>query len=202
MQEQRKKKAAFGDVAKGLMTPGAPRLTEEEQQQIEAEVPGELPDGEPSPLERASDQTGDQPGDHVIAKVPVPGGLNIPPYASVGYCRFKPGLTGRPDLGERTCITWGLTVADERLARQAARGDSSRTYEEMAKRMVRVVDGVKADWTGGNNKPGSVNRFWEQVWPKARTFLINQYIQTHTPTVEETADFFLDCCTFRTADPG
>jgi hypothetical protein len=207
--EKRSRRAAFGDVAKSMMTPAAPapRMSEEEalevERQADAEEEGDGPTEPESALEQAADQAGEaEQGDRVIRQVPVPGGLVIPPYANVGYVIFKPGLTGRPDLGLRTCVTWGLTVADERLARQAARGDSSRTYEEMAKRMIRVVDGAKADWTGGNPKVGSVNRFWEQIGPKARMLLVNQYMQTHSPTVEETADFFLGCCTFRTSLPG
>ena len=77
-----------------------------------------------------------------------------------------------------------------------------RLYEEMAKRTIRVVDGHRADWAGRKTAAGSVVRFWEEIGPKARMFVINQYLQTHTPNAEETADFFLNCCVYRTAAVG
>jgi hypothetical protein len=196
MTEQRKAPPSFGDAARQMMTPGAPRLTEAEQHEVEAEE--DAPD--PSPLASKAADPGDE--DELPEWVKMPGGLAIPPYKQVGYMRFKPELTERPDLGERTCVTWGLSVADERLARQAARGESTRLYEEMAKRTIRVVDGHRADWAGRKTAAGSVVRFWEEIGPKARMFVINQYLQTHTPNAEETADFFLNCCVYRTAAVG
>jgi len=198
MTEQRKVQAAFADVAKDLLAKDGARLSEAEQREIEAEAEEEIL-GEPSALQRKADNPVSESGAPAWAKVP--SNLVIPPWKQIGYVRFKPSLTERPDLGERMCITWGLSVVDERLARQAARGESTRMYEELAKRMIRSVDGHKADWTGKNGE-GSVNRFWEEIGPKSRAFLINQYLQTHTPTVEETADFFLDCCTYRTSVVG
>jgi hypothetical protein len=132
MSEQRTKgPASFGEIAKDLLTAGAPRLSEAEQDQVEAEADAELgdtPDG--SPLAEAASRREGEPHP-VIARVKVPTGLAIPPYKQIGYFLFRPELTERPDIGNRTCMTWGLTVAEERLARSATRGDSSRTYEEM-----------------------------------------------------------------------
>ena len=202
MSEHRKAgPPSFGQAAKQMMSPqaAAPRLTPEEEAQIEAEEDAEVLGDGPvdSPLREAADRPPE--ADHpVIAMVPVPPDLAFPPWKQIGYFLFKPGLTERPDLGNRTCVTWGLSVADERLSKQAARGDSSRTYEELAKRTIRVLDGVRADWTGKGGR-GSVNRFWEEIGPKARSFIINAYMQTHTPTAEETADFFVNCTTYRTS---
>ena len=132
----------------------------------------------------------------------MPTGLAIPPFAQVGYMQFRPELTGRPDLGERTCVTWGLSVPDERLGRLAARGDSTRLYEELAKQTIRAIDGYKVDRTGKRGGGGDLTRWWEQIGPKARMLLINQYLQLHSPTQTEIADFFLSCCVYRTAAAG
>lgn len=219
MTEQRNPKGpkSFGEVARGMMA-GAPRLTPQEEAEVDAmpadtlapepvaERPGEEEENGPpdeSALARAAEGAGEEGahGARIVAQVPIPAGMPVPPYKQIGYYIFKPGLTERPDLGVRTCVTWGLSVADEGLARKAARGESTRMYEEMTKRTIRVMDGVRADWSGKGGK-GNVNRYWEEIGPKARSFLINGYLKTHTPTVEETADFFLNCTTYRTSVVG
>ncbi len=205
MEHKSKGPASFGEAARSMMSPGAPRLTPDEEAEVEATADEEMLGDTPvdSPLAAAAERAG-QEGEHgasIVARVPIPGGLVIPPWRQIGYFIFKPDLTERPDLGERTCVTWGLTVAEERLAKQAMRGDGTRSYEEMTKRMIRCMDGVKADWSGKGGK-GNVNHFWEEIGPKARTFLINGYLQTHTPSPQETADFFLNCTTYRTSVGG
>lgn len=199
--ERRTKPATFADQAKQMLTSGAPRLTPEEEAAVEAEASPEGLGGADLPEDVAAQQAvEDEPNIPAWAKVP--GDLVVPPWKTVGYLLFPPWLTGRPDLGDRTCVTWGLSVVDERLARQATRGDGTRTYEEMAKRMIRSIDGVKADWTGRKGHRGDVNKFWEEVGNKARLFLVNQYLQTHNPTTEETARFFLECVVYRSSVAG
>lgn len=197
-QERRTATTSFPDVAKQLMTPGAPRLTAEEEASIDATTEAEGLGGVDLPEEVAA-AAEEVP---IPAWVRMPPDLVVPPWKTVGYMLFPPWLTKRPDLGDRTCITWGLSVVDERLARSAARSDSSRMYEEMAKRMIRSIDGARADWTGKRGGTGDVNKFWEEIGNKARMFLINQYLQTHNPTTEETARFFLECVAYRSSVGG
>ena len=208
MTEQRTKKMAFADAVGTLMTPGGPRLSESEQAQIEREAEEAEHGIDDTPLRRAADANASIEDEAALppwAAGILPAGLTPPPYAQVGYIRFLPELTGRPDLGQRTCCTWGLSVADERLAKQMSRGDSTRLYEELAKQTIRAVDGRLVDRTGRAGHAGGgvdVRKFWEQIGSKGRMLLINQYLQSHTPTASEMADFFLSCCTYRTAAAG
>ena len=202
MAEQRSKgSTSFSEAMNDLMTPGEKKMSPEEEAEVDSAADEFIGDGPvESPLRDAADRPPE--ADHpVISKVKVPSSLVIPPWKQIGYFMFRPGLTERPDLGDRTCVTWQLSVADERLAKQRTRGDSSRTYEELAKQTIRCMDGVKADWTGKGGK-GNVARFWEEIGPKARTFIINSYLQTHTPTAAETEDFFLNCTTYKTSVVG
>jgi hypothetical protein len=100
----------------------------------------------------------------------------------------------------RDCVFWDLSVADEKLARAAARGGDA--LHELAKRIIRTVDGHRADWSGKRAAPGSVDRFWDEIGGKCRPLIVNAYWKLHSLSTEETADFFLHCITFRTAVAG
>ena len=133
--------------------------------------------------------------------VQVPPGLTFPVGKTIGFLRFRAVNTDRPEKGDRQIIIWGLTDAEEKLALKATRGESARTVTEMAKRTIRAIDGVRADWSGKQG-PGNVDRFWDEVGPKYRPLVINAYMKTHVLSREETADFFLECQHFMSAVPG
>lgn len=200
MIEQRKTPVkSFEDAVTSAMQPGARPgiLSPEEQAEIEETAETDVLGD--SPLERKATNPPDPDALPEWAKVP--SGLALPPGKQIGFMMFKAEWTDRPHGGDRVIVMWGLTVADERLARAATRGDSTRSYEELAKRMIRSVDGHRADWTGKQG-PGSINRFWDEVGPKCRPLIINAYLKTHSLGAEETADFFLNCCAYRSAVAG
>ena len=200
MTEQRKEGRTFADVAQQLATPGAARLTPAEEAEVEADA--EEMDLTGSPLRRLADANGGEPDqDARPAWAKVPPSLVLPPGKQIGFMLFRAAWTDRPDLGDRTIVTWGLSVNDEKLARQASRGDSARAIDELAKRTIRAIDGVRADWTGKRGA-GDVNAFWEQVGPKCRPLIINAYWKLHSLTAEETADFFTGCIAYRSAVAG
>ena len=179
----------------------AQRMTPEEAAQAERDAEEVLLDGEvpdQSPLGRAAAAPPEQEGGFPKWSR-VPDNLAIPPHKQVGFMLFKAAWTGRPELGDRDIIFWNLSVADEKLAKQAARGGDA--LPELAKRMIRSIDGHKADWTGKKGL-GSVDRLWEDIGGKCRPLIINAYWKTHSLEVEETAEFFLHCCTYRTAVGG
>lgn len=179
----------------------ASRMTAEEAAQAEQEVDeevqlGDVPDDSPLGKEAANPQ--DESA--IPAWSRMPANLAIPPHKQVGFMLFKKEWTGRPDLGDRDIIFWNLSVADEKLAKQAARGGDA--LPELAKRMIRSIDGHKTDWTKGKNAVGSVDRFWEEIGGKCRPLIINSYWKMHSLEVEETAEFFLRYCTYRSAVAG
>lgn len=127
----------------------------------------------------------------------IPRDLRIMRGEEVTILRFKADdckPTAR-HKGDRTCVLFPLSVADERIARQRMFGDSTRGLEEMAKMMVRAIDGhvVKP------SDPSEVENFWEDIGPRHRNMLVGIYQRTHNFDAEERLLFFADCVAVRMA---
>lgn len=174
----------------------ASELTPEQMMQLAegsdgaAEAVDELEDGPEQPSETAGEGVPDW------CAVPTP--FKPPPGRQLVFMRFRAAWTDVPNGGDRTCVMWNLTEADEKLALKRTRGDAMRTLEEMVKQSIRVVDGHAADWSG-HEGPGSVSRFWRDVGAKCRSKLREQYVGSHTLDAGEQADFFTNCVAVRTA---
>lgn len=132
----------------------------------------------------------------------VPATLKVPPDRDFAILRFRAKWTHRPSKGDRQCILWSLSDLDERTALKRARGDSSRGLPELAKQMIRLIDGEPAEWTMGRASKNSVDKFWDEIGPKCRKILTNHYLQTHGLDPKEVADFFTNCCVVRSAVVG
>lgn len=122
---------------------------------------------------------------------PIPTGVKIPKGRLAFPMRFREHLTDAPWKGERSFVLWSLSPGDEKLAYSRARGDAARGAAELAKQMIRVVDGVPATDVRGD--AGSVDEFWNEIGGKCRQFLIKWYVQTHVMNEEEQTDFFENC---------
>jgi hypothetical protein len=184
---------------------------------------------DPDPLTAAADDPGEEePG--IPPWVMVPEGFSFPRGGrQVGFMRFPSEWTTRPDAGvafagpehdklardgsktikykmagklHRQCILWSLSVADEKLARAAARGDSLALYEELAKRTIRAIDGRVPDRDKGDLGEVSVKRFWEEIGPAFRQAIVNYYHRTHTLTDEQAAHFLVFGLAVRSAVTG
>lgn len=132
---------------------------------------------------------------------PIPSGLKIPPGRQIGFMLFRASWTDAPQKGDRTCVLWSLSEAEEKMAYTRARGDALRSIGELAKQMIRVVDGQRADWTLGVGA-GNVDRFWDDIGRKCCQMIQNYYLKTHTLSQEEQQDFFMNCLVVRTAVAG
>lgn len=169
------------------LTPEQMRLLAEAAAEREVEEVDEEPEAPPA-----------KEADAVPAWCKLPSPFSPPPGRQVLFIRFLAKWTEVPSLGDRTCVLWPLTEADEKLAMKRTRGDAMRTLDEMTKQCIRVVDGHPADWTG-HEGPGSVSRFWRDIGAKCRQRLREQYIATHTMNTEESVAFFESCIAVRTA---
>lgn len=157
------------------------------------------------PPDEVARELGSAAEDEIVPEVTtIPEWVKLPPDAKlpegrhVVYVLFRPEMTDTPKKGERQCVMWNLTEADEKLAIKRTRGDGIRMIDELTKQMIRVVDGVKADWTGVTG-PGSVTQFWDDIGGKCRQQLKNIYSKNHTFSAEEAIDFFTNCIAVRTA---
>jgi hypothetical protein len=167
-------------------------MSEEIQELSSAEAEREL-SGEP---EAEFDPTAPTEG-AVPEWVKEPVGLKYPSGGrQATYVQFRAAWTDCPEKGDRQCILWNLSEADEKLALKRTRGESLRTIDELTKQMIRVVDGVKANWTGVG--PGSVDVFWNDIGAKCRQQLKNLYAKTHMFSAEDAVDFFTNCIAVRT----
>jgi hypothetical protein len=129
--------------------------------------------------------------------VKLPAGLEFPPGRRIQALRFKAEWTDVPRKGERQCILWPLSEADEKLAYQRTRGESAMSLNELAKQMVRVVDGQLVTW--GDGTPSDLTQWWTEIGARCRTLIKNSYAKMHTLEAGDLAAFFTDCQAVRTA---
>lgn len=166
------------------------------------------PDEELSPEEEAAlnapeNKTGAQklaeianPRSAVVTGAPewaiIPPDLVIPKGVEVAFMRI-PIVRDRMGEGdnavtpEMQIIIWELGVRDERFARaRASMPGGERIVEEMAKQMIRCIDGKVVSW--GN--PLMVESAWEKMGAKYRNLLGAWYMKAHQLDDEERLDFF------------
>lgn len=130
----------------------------------------------------------------------VPSNLTLPVGRQVSFVRFRAAWTDTISKGDRQCILWNLTDADEKIALKRARGDGSRALAELAKQMIRAIDGVKVDWTKGELSP--VNKWWNEIGAGCRQLVQAIYHKNHNLSAEDQADFFANCVATRTVAAG
>ena len=133
----------------------------------------------------------------------VPAGFKFPQGWLIWFIRFPAAFTNRPGGGERQCILWNLSEADEKRAAKLARGDGMRVIDEMTKAMIRSVDGKKISWAPVDPKEddgqyASVTTFWNEIGGKCRAQLKNLYLKQHNMDAAENARFFEQCAAPRT----
>jgi hypothetical protein len=158
---------------------------------------------EPRELEDVLEEAMATPSTEIPDWVVLPSGLALPPGRQVTFLRFRSSWTDVSSKGDRQCIVWNLSEADEKLALRRTRGDALRSIDELTKQAIRAVDGHKANWTGvakiGETLgQGDVSKFWNEIGAKCRQQLKNVYIKAHTLDVGEAADFFTSCIAVRT----
>ena len=124
--------------------------------------------------------------------------FRFPPGRSIGFLRFKAKMTDTPKLGDRSLILWNLSTADERLALKRTRGESGLAIPELARQMVRAIDGHVVDWTG-HMGPGNVNALFDQIGYACRQTMSSMFLKMHTMTDEQRIDFFVSCFVVTTA---
>jgi hypothetical protein len=170
-----------------------------EASEAEARAVGvDLDPQEAHPLEAAAEANANR--DENVQIPPwfvAPAGFNLPVGKEVAFMRFRASWTDKPDLGDRQCVLWPLTVGDEKLALDRTMGKSSRALGELAQQSIRVIDGKRADWAGlWAKNPDTytpVLRFWDEIGAKCRQMIVNWYHKSHALDSKELAEFFLQC---------
>ncbi len=187
----------FDEVMKDLeMTPE--EEADLERAKYEAAAPEKKKDDKQGDaLDRKADDPGDP--DSIPEWVTFPPNFKIPPGKTLGFIRFYGRWTERPEKGDRVCIVWPLSDADEKLAYKRTRGETARSLAELTKQMVRAIDGEKVTWSGNPQDGAIVDRFWEDIGPRCRQMLQTYYLKTHSFSQEDQAEFFLHCLVSRTA---
>ena len=108
---------------------------------------GEAAVGAPIDLDDDPEEGEAPAGPKVIPNWAVfPEGVKLPVGWQVWCLRFPGNLTNTPGKGDRTCILWNLSEADEKHAAKRARGDGMRVIER---------DG-QADAPGGRRGAGQL----------------------------------------------
>lgn len=144
----------------------------------------------------------------------VPPNIALPSARPVFYLRFPSAMTDDPRIGKpvpsmtdeelkafgssdalfRQCIIWPVSVGDKKLAVQRAMGNEDRLQDELAKGMIRAVDGVAVDDSSAN-----LDVWWESVGERVRSQLRIVWLQLHRPTLQEQQVFFELCIEGRSA---
>lgn len=176
----------------------------------------------------------DEKGEDVIpkwARPHIPSDLRIPRGKQVSFVRFKSKWTDAPEKGvmtafphavgsgearkvemreelTRVVVCWPISDAEEKHALKRTRGEQGRTLDEYTKQMLRVVDGMRVDWTGEYGRKENVGQLvgadmlWKELGPKCTRLLKNLYVKTHNLNDEELADFFVNCLVVTSAVAG
>lgn len=131
----------------------------------------------------------------------LPEGFVIPPGKRCGWMKIRAEWTDAPELGDRWCMMWPVSEAEEKIAYKRSQGDQMKAMAELTKASIRVIDGVRVDRTGATG-PGNVHMFWAQMGTKMRQMMQNYYLKTHTLSQEEQQDFFANCFVVTTAVAG
>lgn len=133
--------------------------------------------------------------------VTLPADVKLPLGRQVVYVRFPSQWTATPQRGctmpdkpglYRWCAVWELTDTEENIAIRRAQGEADRVSRELAKGMIRVLDGHQCDWSGVPG-PGNVDQFWTEIGSKCRQLMQRVYHNLHVLSVAETVDFFENC---------
>jgi hypothetical protein len=105
------------------------------------------------------------------------------------------------DGSTRTCrqlILWELNLGDEKAAFLRAGGDPNRAAGELAKQMIRAVDGEPVTWADLKS-PAHPDRIWADLGPRYRNLLSRFYTSLHVLAEAEVNDFFYNCVEQRKA---
>lgn len=198
--------------------PNPPGVTVRDMTEEEAEAelgPAPEPvDAEPrSPLERLSEALG-SPGSFGGANgqagrvegmpnwASLPPNFPIPPGKRLVWVLFRADWTDTPAKGDRWCLMWQLSLAEEKAAYKRAQGQGEhRALEELTQQTIRVIDGVRVDRTGTLG-PGNVAIWFAEVGTRCRQLLENAYLQTHTLNKAQLTDFFANCFVTNTSTTG
>lgn len=129
--------------------------------------------------------------------VKIPSELQLPKGRRILAMRFRADWTETPEKGDRQCVLWTLTEADEKLAFRRTRGESQMAINELSKQMIRAVDGKRVDWTGGDDE-ASIQLWWNEIGMSCRTLVKNAYAKLHTLEAAQLVDFFTNCQVVRT----
>jgi hypothetical protein len=110
---------------------------------------------------------------------------------------------------ERLCrvlVMWPINLAEERLAAgKAGDGSAGRLQHELAKMMLRAVDGMVVDRGGNWAKDDtliSCDQVWSDLGPKCRPMVIAHYNKLHRLGDADLADFFINCVAVASASAG
>lgn len=124
----------------------------------------------------------------------IPKDLVFPRGIDVLFITLPAAITAYSNKGDRQLVLWPLTDADEKLAIGRSMSSTSRAASELAKQMIRAIDGERINWTGDPSQPGAdLDRAWHEFGPKGRNMLQRIFNQTHAMTEEELVNFFEKC---------
>lgn len=127
--------------------------------------------------------------------VQVPEGFRFPRGMPLVFMRLRCKYT--PSMGQdRQLICWPINIADQKLALGRSQGDNARAVDEMTKQMVRVVDGMRVDWSGAPG-PANIDQWWDMIGAPNRNLLNRVFTQLHIPSPEQVSDFFESCIAVR-----
>lgn len=125
-----------------------------------------------------------------------PEGLKYPRGRQAYFLRFRGEWTDTPKKGDRQCILWTLNDGDEKMAYARSMGDPNRAMGQLARQMVRAVDGHVVDWSGAPS-PGNIDKWWSEIGGKCRSQIVRLYTKLHILQLEDQKDFFENCVAVR-----
>src|SRR5262245_9239179 len=80
-----------------------------------------------------------------------------------------------------------LTAEEEILAGKRSQNSNYKTAQELAKQCLYMVNGQRVSLAS------NADEVWNLLPPKIRTLIITAYVELHTPSDNESADFMKSC---------
>lgn len=135
---------------------------------------------------------------------PFPPNHRIPKGKAPVFMRFRAHLTETPDMGERQCVLWNISVGEELIADKRADDSGTRAIHERAKLSIRLISHAGMETLvpvdpGKGDRDADVDVFWEQIGLKCRGLIIQAFLQTHSLSEEDRRDFLENCIEVRAA---
>ena len=98
--------------------------------------------------------------------------------------KYTYNIPAGAEVATTSVVLVELTAEEEMMATKRARNDPIRLAYELAKCSLVGLDGMEM-----KSSDGSLDREWDKIHPKVRSFIMQAFNQIHAPREEDVSTF-------------